>query len=346
MKHQKPDGTFDYEYDWEAKAYSSEDNAVRQAGALWGVGLLHQAGPRAELRTALERGIRFFDQHSRTGAGPSRCVDYPGAGEGQTGTVALVALARVEYLRSLERSLSPEVVAAHRERLGEYLQHLVRARTPEGLFYGRYSLEDCQPSGTPSPYSDGEALLALVKAAKYLGRRDLEPVILRAAEAGYQHNVEQALAKERDSDTTKGYYQWSSMAFYELFTSGWPNSERYGDWVVRLADWMIDVHRTLWRSRNTGYAYEGLIHAFDVVKRRGDEARRAKYACVIDTGLEKLISWQVGSPIQSRHLGEADHDPLAVGGVQNSAFDPPLRIDVVQHQMHAVLLARRYVYTN
>ena len=37
-------------------------------------------------------------------------------------------------------------------------------------------------------------------------------------------------------------------------------------------------------------------------------------------------------------------DIKAVGGVQNAAFEPALRIDVTQHQMHATLLARRYVY--
>jgi len=30
----------------------------------------------------------------------------------------------------------------------------------------------------------------------------------------------------------------------------------------------------------------------------------------------------------------------------NHKEEPPLRIDVTQHQMHAVILARRYVYTS
>jgi hypothetical protein len=33
-----------------------------------------------------------------------------------------------------------------------------------------------------------------------------------------------------------------------------------------------------------------------------------------------------------------------VGGIQNAAFEPALRIDVTQHQMHATQLARQYVY--
>ena len=37
-------------------------------------------------------------------------------------------------------------------------------------------------------------------------------------------------------------------------------------------------------------------------------------------------------------------DPPAIGGVQNHRRESPLRIDVTQHQMHAVILAHRYVY--
>ena len=55
----------------------------------------------------------------------------------------------------------------------------------------------------------------------------------------------------------------------------------YGDTLLRLADWMIDEHGTLWRLRNTGYAYEGIIHAYALAKQRGD-ARAAIYACVTD----------------------------------------------------------------
>ena len=37
-------------------------------------------------------------------------------------------------------------------------------------------------------------------------------------------------------------------------------------------------------------------------------------------------------------------DPALIGGVLRAADRSELRIDVTQHQMHAVILARRYVY--
>ena len=103
-----------------------------------------------------------------------------------------------------------------------------------------------------------------------------------------------------DSNTTKGYYQWASMAFFELATTNWEATEKYGDYVLDLADWMIDVHKTLWRTRNTAYAYEGIIHAYKLAVQRGETKRAKKFACVIDIGLEKLTTWQVGSPTANR----------------------------------------------
>ena len=67
----------------------------------------------------------------------------------------------------------------------------------------------------------------------------------------------------------------------------------------------------------------------------------------IDTGLYKLTSWQVGGPLQHRNkylLAHRTRDPLAVGGIMNHCRQAPLRIDVTQHQMHAVILALKYVY--
>jgi hypothetical protein len=344
LAHQKPAGNFDYEYDFSTKAFSMDDNDVRQAGALWGISLIHRDRPGPELQAAVERGLGFFEASSRKAKGDRRCVVYPGVERGGTGTIALVALAYVEYLRSGPPGKSEEERDAYRLRLGEYLKQLESGLRDDGVWHGEYDSKSCRPGGEPSPYADGEALLALVKAYKYLGFKDLEPTLLRAAAAGRKRNIEVALAEHPDSDITKGYYQWSSMAFYELVTSDIPNMQSYGDTLLRLADWMIDEHDTLWRFRNTGYAYEGIIHAYALAKQRKDMARVAKYACVIDIGMSRLLAWQVGGPLASSFANQGKSDPQALGGVMNEARAAPLRIDVTQHLSHATLLALRHVY--
>jgi len=343
VAHQKSEGNFDYEYDWRRRRFSPEDQETRQAGALWGLTLAYAGAPSPVLSRAIERGLAYFNQHSRLVDG-TRCTAYPGSDVGHAGTLALVALSHIEYLRAA-RSL-PDASRARLETMTtEYLNMLLRSQAPDGRWFNDYELGRCEPGGESSSYSDGEALLALVKAAKYLGRADLFPTIMTAAAAGKRFNIDEALAKHGDSDVTKGYYQWSSMAFYELDTSGLAATQVYGDTVLRLADWVIDRHHILTRNRNTAYAFEGIAHAYALAKRRGETARAAKYACVIDVGLERLVRWQVGGPLSSLYTASISRpDELAAGGVQNEAFDPALRIDVTQHQLHATQLARDYLY--
>ena len=167
-------------------------------------------------------------------------------------------------------------------------------------------------------------------------------MVLAEAEAGWSQNVVAARALDPDSDRTKGYYQWASMAWYELATSGWDGADSWGDRLLELADWMVNTHNVSKRSRNTAYAFEGLIPAWEIARQRGDTKRQAALNCVIHEGLAKLTSWQVGHPMAITPLAKAAEDPLAVGGVQNHASEAPLRIDVVQHQMHAVIMAREW----
>ena len=251
LANQRDAGNFHYAYDWRDKSDIEDDNQVRQAGATWGLALIHHDSGDRKVRRAAVKALRFFRKHSKLVEG-RRFIVYPGARYGAVGTVALVALAHIELLRA-----QPD--ATLRKQLGEYLAMLASARGK-----GKYD-DSGRPYGAPSPYYDGELLLAFVKAARYLGRKDLIPIALAEADAGHKRYVTEALAADPDSNLTKGYYQWSSMAYFELAT--WPTTQsepRHATRLLHLADWMIDVHRTLRRTRNTGYAYEGIIPAWSV----------------------------------------------------------------------------------
>jgi len=345
LANQKDAGNFNYSYDWRAKELSQEDNDVRQTGALWGLALIYQYTRSPEVGAAVDRALAFFEEHSRSGTGGTRFVVYPGSTTGHSGAPALVALALIDYLRAEPDHLSAARRGELRVRLDEYLAELLRLRRSDGLWHAYYDVGTGAPVGDNNPYVDGEALLALAKAARYMGRDDLRAAIMESAEKGYQENIVAARAKNRDSDTTKGYYQWSSMAFFELATSGWPDTTKFSGRVIELADWMIDVHHTLGRSRNTAYAYEGIIHAYRLAVLADDREHAAKFAQVIKKGMAKLTSWQVGHPgANSCIVRTRTDDPLALGGVQNHHAESALRIDVTQHQMHAVILALKYFY--
>jgi UDP-N-acetylmuramoyl-tripeptide--D-alanyl-D-alanine ligase len=358
VNNQKPAGNFNYQYDFVLKELDPGDSQVRQAGALWGVALIHQFEPDAKTRAALDKGLRFFFAHTQPGAAKgSLLIAYPGDRTCDTGTVALVALAIIEYLRERtpfvraeqdgKAKLADGYRATLNEKLDGYLAHLVSMRLPSKHFSQACSLPRRRKLQNYSPYFDGEAMLCLTKAAKYLGRTELVPLIEDSAMTLARDYTAQQWRTNPDSAQTKGFFQWSCMAFWEYQDAGWENAGAFSDYVVGLAWWMIHTHGMLARARNTAYAYEGIIQAYRVAEAQRDAAALGELAATIDSGLSRLTSWQVGGPLQSRNGFLRHHpttDPLAIGGIMNHRRGAPLRIDVTQHQMHAVILALKHVY--
>lgn len=341
LNSQREAGNFAYTYNFVRRRDLRGDNQVRQAGALWSLTLIHHDKPSKATADALLRGLAFFRRHSTPGPDGRLIPMYPETSSGKTGTVALLVLTHVDALRS-------ELPADDRSRLTAdmkgYLKLMLSLRREDGLFAGSYDKLGAG-RGNPSPYSDGEALLAMIKAARYADQGQLRPIILRSAIAMHETYVEQALRRDPDSPLTKGFYQWGTMSYYELHSAGWSGDEAWARRAIQLAHWMIDVHRTLRRRRNTAYACEGLICAAELARLVGDRASAAKISRVVDLALAKLTGWQVGGPMPNKYLrAHPTQDPRAVGGVMNGRSDPRLRIDVTQHQMHAVILARRFLY--
>lgn len=344
LNNQKSEGNFNYEYDWIKKLISSQDNEVRQVGALWGVALIYNYNQDNRVREAFEKGFEFFKNCS-AGDDERKWIVYPSSQfYGRTGTIAIISLSIIDFLRSAE-NISTEFKEELELYLEKYLNQLISLRMNNGQFHQNYYLNNGTGRDVPSPYFDGEALLALIKAAKYLDKVELIPIILDSANKTYHAYVIEALNNDLDSDNTKGFFQWGCMSYFELATTNWNNTNLYSDIVIDMADWMIDVHKTLERTRNTGYAYEGIIHAYELAIINDDTSHSKKFASVIDEGLYKLTTWQVGVSIQNIFLeNHTTTDKLAIGGVMNAEDEPLLRIDVTQHQMHAVILAKKYVY--
>jgi hypothetical protein len=346
--NQKPAGNFNYEYDFVTKKQTEGDNQVRQAGALWGVALCHAFDPSDRSRRVLETGLDFFFDNSRRGPDDSQTIHYPGQKTMATGTMALVSMAIIEYLRGPDE-IAPERRAELDRMLDGYLKFVLAMQFPAGDFSYGMTRPIKLKIGRSSPYFDGEAQLALVKAIKYLGKKEYLPALqTAAAKTSKRYTVDAWRDDRQDSDLTKSFFQWGSMTFWEYQDAGFENADVYADTVVSLAWWMIYTHRMLSRTRNTGYSFEGLIHAYRLAKSQGDTRAATDIARAIDKGLRKLTSWQVEGPLIARNSFLSKHrtdDPLAVGGIMNHRREPGLRIDVTQHQMHAVILALQHVYT-
>lgn len=343
LNNQKEAGNFNYAYDFTAKKLSTEDSQVRQAGALWGLSLIHANNPTEKIKQALKNGFSFFDSASVLVDSTKRMVQYPGTSSGRTGTQALVGLAYLEFLNTV---LDSSDYIMYKQKFDEYLRFLLSLRSENKRFFSTYYYSTKAPLTEYSPYFDGEALLLLAKAAHYFQIDSLKPIILESADAMYQAYVVEVQKIEEDSDNTKGFYQWGSMAFFEIYQMGL--DDIYAQRIIDLAYWMIDTHKTLMRRKNTAYAYEGMITAWKTAELIGNKSAMHKIGFVIDKGLFKLTMWQVGHSLQNRFLEQNNlyFDNLSVGGIMNCKDCPELRIDVTQHQMHAVILARKYIYTD
>lgn len=342
IRHQTERGDFTYEYDFVTDETTLEGSQVRQAGALWGVALLHRHAPSEATRAAMEKGLAFWEDSSVVDAKNRRIPRYPGAARGDVGTVALLALSGIDFLRA-------EFPLEERERWErftlEVLAFLMHLRRDDGHWHQSYRLVDGAGYGDPSPYYDGESLLALAKAVRFQGLDSLQPFVMASAERMYAAHVVEARKAEPDSPITKGFYQWGSMAFREMHDAGWDGEDVWARRTIELANWMIDTHRTLERRKNTAYAQEGIVSAYALATAIGEDAAARKLRQVIERGLGKLMTWQVGSPRQNDYAeAKAGDDPLARGGVMNAKDEPVLRIDVTQHQLHAMLLARQDVF--
>eukprot|EP00747_Dinoflagellata_sp_TGD_P166070 gnl/TRDRNA2_/TRDRNA2_188303_c0_seq1.p1 gnl/TRDRNA2_/TRDRNA2_188303_c0~~gnl/TRDRNA2_/TRDRNA2_188303_c0_seq1.p1 ORF type:complete len:442 (-),score=52.74 gnl/TRDRNA2_/TRDRNA2_188303_c0_seq1:72-1397(-) len=354
LSSMRPSGEFVYEFDYEKGRETEDDdfgdmvNPVREACGVWGLSLmlldavLEGSSMPRELLDGLRRSLNFFAASSRSFDDGRRVVVYPGleAVPGKTGTVAVLALAHIDFLRtSLPVGHEREKYLNHLTGLLKSLKSSVKA---DGRVHRKYRNNDGHFFREHSPHFDGEVLLAFVKAAKYLDFEEYWPTVRLMVDAGWKKNVKNGLRAGTDNENMKGYYQWSSMAWYELLTSS--HADEYSAFrhrIVKYGLWIVNKHKLLKRTRNFGYAFEGLIPAFLIAKDLSDWDALETLGCAIDRGMRKVSSMQLGHPLATGLAKHARLSNRTRGGVQDAFKETKLRIDTTEHQMHAAILARR-----
>ena len=337
------DGAVTYEVPLQPGPEETSRHQVREAGGIWGISLyLHRSRLSSEQRSAiwdtLDRAVRRLQRTSVNNAGFRRPIPDEES-QGSLGTAALSGLALVEMLAQNDCPNREERLRL----LQELLAFILSCRQSSGRYHSSYELSNGRPFDDPSPYFDGETLLLLTKAARLLELTAYAVPASTGADAMFEAYALDALQQRQLSDRCKGFYQWGSMAMHELHQLN-PAEQRWADRVITMADWILDVHQVLTRKRNTGYAFEGLISAFALAKARGDQATMRRLRQAIESGLSRLCTWQLGASLQTQALQRLHPlNPEAIGGVLGGRNDVCIRIDTVQHQMHALLLAERHL---
>ncbi|KNC85932.1 hypothetical protein SARC_01879 [Sphaeroforma arctica JP610] len=350
---QTEEGNFIYEVDWKTGELTDDDNDVRQAGAFFGLALAFNDKPTSEVASAWRTARVYWQRHSKESiVGPGRFMKYPTKGKAMPALACttLAAMGYIDFLRTPESHDDPDW-PIYKSELDELLKFLIYSMNDHTYLVPSYVKDNGEATINANPYGNGEFLLCIIKATKYLGY-PYATLAHNNALSGFEEWISGPLAENDDPDETKGYYQWSSMSWYELTTSTEfysPTEEQvlnYRRWLVKMGYWIIDKHRILRRKRNTGYAYEGIIHAREAAlalkTQEGDKAARY-FAQTAHTGICGLMQWQVGNRYQNDFVKGAKNDPNYLGGVQNHASEPLLRIDTTQHQLHTYILFLRYI---
>ena len=353
LKNQSFIGNFHYQYDLTTRKFIHKDRAVRQAGALWSLSLYYSETGDTIVEKALLKALDFFILNSRLTSTNGRFFIYPGEKAGEVGAIAVLSLALIDYLRTAN-NMDAEKKHTYRKYLDEFINYLLLARDSTHLWHTKYnklngiSYNDSSKFNgrtydASSPYFDGESLLALVKAAKYFNRKDLIDKILQSADTCYERYIKDEIKKDT-SQLITGFYMWGVMSYFEITSSGWPNTNKYGDYINLMTDWMVDVHKV--ENKFGAAPYEGILHAYELAKTKKDEKQLLKLKTVIETGIIKQIGLQVGGPIPNNYIITYNiTDERISGGISTAGPLPIIRIDNVQHQLCALLYTRKYYFS-
>lgn len=348
LNQQKTDGNFKYLLDLTDGKTSDDDNQVRQAGAIWGLSCLNRDFFNEPTRRALLLGFDFFVQNIKTLPTGETVIVYPGEKNLNSGTVALFCLALTDFLAGQDKYLDQNTKDKYRRILFTHLNFLRTMELDDGSWSRAYELSSGIRKPVPSSYYDGESLLAYCKAARLYNRKDLIRRINFALPRLIHRYTVQTWQPDGDQDLTKGFYQWGCMAFAEYVEAGWePHAKLAADAAMALAWWQIDENQLEAKKANVAYAVEGLAATWRIAKMTGRQAEEKRLKSVIDNIMGKLILCQYKGPFMQYNpylMSLKNVVPEAYGGITAAPNSPFVRIDNVQHQVHATLLMLEHLY--
>lgn len=331
------DGRFDYVYNPTDDSVPDSYNMVRHAGTIFSMFQLSQVVDNPELSHAAQRATRYLVDHMER----SPVEDQDGLylaydGLAKLGSNALGILALVEKSQTTDSPGSLKTAA----RLARWI---VSVQSESGRFRihrqhhpgGRRSHSRCK-------YYPGEVIFALTR----LYQADGNEQWLRAAEKSARY-----LITERDKNKSMEelpHDHWLLYGLNELYRLR--PRKMYLQHARRLAltiarSQNLEPRNPAWhgsyyhppRSAPTATRTEGLCAAYFLERDHGDNSRAEQFFKAAYRGVKFQLLTHVRAPT-AMHFA---NPPRAMGGFTYSLEDPRIRIDVVQHNISALLSMRR-----
>jgi len=330
-------GALEYKWFVNSRAYSSDNNMIRQWMATVALWDLYRFTKDERFRAAASRNLRhnlqaFYREEGERDIG---YILYKGKAKLGSAGFALRAILNIDeegdYSRQLERLVS----------------FILSLQGTDGSFRAIYFPETGKydRSEKLQRYYVGEALLALMRL--YQEKRD--PLLLDA--------VRKAFPFYREFFKKDGHpaaVPWLTQAYYRAYLAD--DNPEYADFVFRMTDLVASIQNTTGEPQpdmlgrfydpehreygpplvaSTGVYVEGLVDAYRMARIRKDEAREQAYRQAIVLGIRSLMQLQYrdGNLFYVRDLFRTR------GGLRGTVLSTSIRMDYTQHAVQAMIRA-------
>jgi len=329
---QEKNGHFAYEFLPYEDAYKSGDNIVRQAGALF---ILSETARRSTVENkktgdTIENAITYFESLSplHTYDGDTvACVQK--TAETPTCMLGATALALTGILGYVEAN--PSKTADYKQTIEAYKTFILKSKKEEGGFRDEYR----QGSGfreKESPFSNGEALLALVRYQQFNGYSEV------------QTTIDTSFTYLKSLPYDASLYLWMMAALKDMQILS-PKVE-YVEYAKAFTQWRMNL---LVSSRSTLRNYcastEGLVSAYSLLEGHATSLQLQSLRHEINYWHQKNLLLQVSAENPYRLITEGGKFVLAknknveqsAGGFLTADDEPTQRIDFTQHCVSSYL---------
>ncbi len=330
IKAQEPTGHFRYEYLPYENMYRDDDNIVRQTGSLYALGevLRKKSSDTDNVESATLRSLEYFNSLTKSTASGARCILNTSISTTcQLGATSLALIGLLDYLEH-----APEKKSQYQKVVEGYATFIIEQQKENGGFRNKYILGKSNQSEAESPFSNGEALLALVRFLEYENRNEVKTAIDTAF----------TYLKNEPYDTA--LYLWIMAALKDLNRIA--PQDKYVTYAHDFTKWRIEGGaRYVTGERNTCAYGEGVASALTILEEKIAPAEYATYRNVLDRlnrlnqqfQITEADTVRVFFTSETHSFKELKNKERAIGGFLTSESEPTERIDFTQHCVSALL---------
>ena len=333
VRHQSPDGQFDYLYEPQSDSVPSKSNQLRHAGTCYALFELYKATEERAYLEAGEKGLAALARDIRpidAKAGEPPVLALAEDSEAKLGGAALALLAMLRH----EEVAGP---SAYREKLAPLGRFLVAQQDPDGHFRSKHFFGAPDPHDFDSIYYPGEAILALTR----LHQLDGNPLLLATARKGADWLIQVRDAGKAISDlphdhwlliglndleertVERLYIEQAQKIAQSILEAQWAEKAPQPDWRGGFYDPP--------RSTPTATRGEALVAMVKLAERRHLPSEAYRKALVA------MAAFQLRTQLRPENVLYLPRPDRSLGGFRRSLTVWEVRIDYVQHNLSSLL---------